>query len=92
MLGYVIREESEDGESEGRYTFSDSGSDESVSEEGGGLENSGILHPNDRLGYLYLQYFERSAPYTRVPLMDKVQINLLCSRSIISFLALIFID
>uniref|UniRef100_A0A1J3JGD7 DUF789 domain-containing protein n=1 Tax=Noccaea caerulescens TaxID=107243 RepID=A0A1J3JGD7_NOCCA len=67
-----LREESEDGESEGRYTFSDSGSDESVSEEGGGLENSGILHPNDRLGYLYLQYFERSAPYTRVPLMDKI--------------------
>ncbi|KAG5374737.1 hypothetical protein IGI04_039333 [Brassica rapa subsp. trilocularis] len=64
----LIREESEDGES---YLFSDSGSDESVSEEG--LEsNNGVLHLNDRLGYLYLQYFERSAPYTRVPLMDKI--------------------
>lgn len=60
----LIREESEDGES---YPFSDSGSDESVSGE------DGVLHLNDRLGYLYLQYFERSAPYTRVPLMDKVK-------------------
>jgi hypothetical protein len=70
-----LREESEDGECEGRDPFSDSGSDESVSEEG--LENNTLLHPSDRLGYLYLQYFERSAPYTRVPLMDKVHnINL----------------
>ncbi|XP_010474984.1 PREDICTED: uncharacterized protein LOC104754483 [Camelina sativa] len=66
----TLREESEDGECEGRDPFSDSGSDESVSEEG--LENNTLLHPNDRLGYLYLQYFERSAPYTRVPLMDKI--------------------
>jgi hypothetical protein len=66
----LIREESEDGECEGRDPFSDSGSDESVSEEG--LENNTLLHPSDRLGYLYLQYFERSAPYTRVPLMDKI--------------------
>ncbi|KAL1216499.1 hypothetical protein V5N11_030145 [Cardamine amara subsp. amara] len=65
-----LREESEDGECEGRDPFSDSGSDESVSEEG--LENNTLLHPNDRLGYLYLQYFERSTPYTRVPLMDKI--------------------
>ncbi|CAN8311127.1 unnamed protein product [Cochlearia groenlandica] len=66
----LLREESEDVECEGRYPFSDSGSDESVSEEG--LENNRILHTNDRLGYLYLQYFERSAPYIRVPLMDKI--------------------
>lgn len=72
----LIREESEDGECEGRDPFSDSGSDESVSEEG--LENNTLLHPNDRLGYLYLQYFERSAPYTRVPLMDKVDNITLC--------------
>ncbi|CAN6892692.1 unnamed protein product [Brassica oleracea] len=51
-----LREESEDGESDGRYPpFSDSGSDESVSEER--LENN----PNDL-----------SSPYTRVPLMDKI--------------------
>ncbi|CAH8320381.1 unnamed protein product [Eruca vesicaria subsp. sativa] len=64
-----LREESEDGESDGngRYPFSESSSDESVSEEG--LDN---LNLNDRLGYLYLQYFDRSAPYTRVPLMDKI--------------------
>ena len=65
-VGCLIREESEDGESDGRYPFSDSSSDESVSVEG--LENN----LNDRLGYLYLQYFELSSPYTRVPLMDKV--------------------
>ena len=34
--------------------------------------NSASLHVNDRLGFLYFQYFERSAPYGRVPLMDKV--------------------
>ncbi|KAL0797314.1 hypothetical protein Bca101_052488 [Brassica carinata] len=60
-----LREESEDGEtSDGRYPFSESSSDESVSEEG--------LELNDRLGYLYLQYFDISSPYTRVPLMDKI--------------------
>ncbi|XP_010431087.1 PREDICTED: uncharacterized protein LOC104715371, partial [Camelina sativa] len=37
-----------------------------------GLDHDALLHPNDRLGYLYLQYFERSAPYARVPLMDKI--------------------
>ncbi|KAJ4878792.1 hypothetical protein Rs2_35846 [Raphanus sativus] len=63
-----LREESEDGESDGRYPFSESSSDESVSEEG--LENNNLL--NDRLGYLYLQYFEITSPYTRVPLMDKI--------------------
>ncbi|XVE57203.1 hypothetical protein DITRI_Ditri04bG0072700 [Diplodiscus trichospermus] len=26
----------------------------------------------DKLGYLYLQYFERCSPYFRVPLMDKI--------------------
>ncbi|KAG9452694.1 hypothetical protein H6P81_005598 [Aristolochia fimbriata] len=30
-------------------------------------------HLNDRLGFLYFQYFERSAPYCRVPLSDKIQ-------------------
>lgn len=73
---FLIRDDSEDGES--RDSFSDSYSDESesdklsrcASEEG--LEHDALLHPNDRLGYLYLQYFERSAPYARVPLMDKV--------------------
>ncbi|MED6154956.1 hypothetical protein PIB30_001097 [Stylosanthes scabra] len=29
-------------------------------------------HFNDRLGHLYCQYFERSTPYGRVPLMDKI--------------------
>ena len=71
----LIREESEDGES----SFSDSYSEESESDKlsrsaasDEGLEHDALLHPNDRLGYLYMQHFERSAPYARVPLMDKV--------------------
>ncbi|CAN0914951.1 hypothetical protein LINGRAHAP2_LOCUS28846 [Linum grandiflorum] len=33
---------------------------------------STLWHLNDRLGYLYFQYFERSTPYGRVPLVDKI--------------------
>lgn len=55
----------------------------SSSEEGGSEQennhnhhnnNRSALHLNDRLGFLYFQYFERSTPYGRVPLMDKVNI------------------
>ncbi|XP_038900400.1 uncharacterized protein LOC120087632 [Benincasa hispida] len=71
------------GDSETRDSFSDSCSDESESEklwrwdgssseEGGFLEQESPLHLSDRLGYLYFQYFERSTPYGRVPLMDKI--------------------
>ncbi|KAF5745979.1 hypothetical protein HS088_TW06G00144 [Tripterygium wilfordii] len=77
------REETESGDGETRDSYSDSCSDESESEkmwrwdgcssEDGGLEQDGICWPlNDRLGYLYFQYFERSTPYARVPLMDKI--------------------
>ncbi|CAN0896863.1 hypothetical protein LINGRAHAP2_LOCUS18758 [Linum grandiflorum] len=42
------------------------------SEEGDG-GGGGLCHLiNDRLGYLYFQHFERSTPYGRVPLMDKI--------------------
>ncbi|KAK9284354.1 hypothetical protein L1049_023525 [Liquidambar formosana] len=37
-----------------------------------GLNKRSLWHLNDRLGNLYFQYFERSAPYGRVPLMDKI--------------------
>ncbi|KAJ8629145.1 hypothetical protein MRB53_022468 [Persea americana] len=83
-----IRDESEAGDSETRDSFSDSYSDESESEklcrsDGGssedcGLEQESPFHLSDRLGSLYLQYFERSAPYGRAPLMD--QINVLSRR------------
>ena len=53
----LIREESEDGES----SFSDSYSEESESDKlsrsaasDEGLEHDALLHPNDRLGYLYM--------------------------------------
>lgn len=63
-----LREETESG---------DSGSDSCSEEwrwEGCSSSEEGFDHqePLDRLGYSYLQYFERCTPYSRVPLMDKV--------------------
>lgn len=79
---WFIREETESGDGETRDSFSDSCSEESESDklwrwdgcssEEGGLEQDNLWRLNDRLGYLYFQYFERSTPYGRVPLMDKV--------------------
>ncbi|XP_028761587.1 uncharacterized protein LOC114720140 [Neltuma alba] len=78
----TYREETESGDSEARDSCSDSFSEESESDklwrwdgsssEEGGLEQDCLWHLNDRLGNLYFQYFERSTPYGRVPLMDKV--------------------
>ncbi|XP_047940387.1 uncharacterized protein LOC125187793 isoform X1 [Salvia hispanica] len=76
------REES-DSVSETRESCSDSFSDESESEkvssrwdrcssEGGMSEHDALCHPNGRLGNLYFQYFEKSSPYGRVPLVDKI--------------------
>ena len=74
------REET-DSVSETRDSFSDSFSDESESEKLSrwdgcsseeGICEQDLWHPNDRLGNLYLEYFERSSPYGRVPLTDKV--------------------
>ncbi|KAI3736185.1 hypothetical protein L6452_15722 [Arctium lappa] len=74
-----LREETD---SETRDSFSDSFSDESESEklsrwdgcssEEGVFDRETPLHFNDRLGHLYFQYFERSTPYERVPLIDKI--------------------
>lgn len=75
------REET-DSVSETRDSFSDSYSDESESEklsrwdgcssEEGLSEQDSLWQQNKRLGNLYFQYFERSSPYGRVPLTDKV--------------------
>ncbi|TQD81448.1 hypothetical protein C1H46_033033 [Malus baccata] len=77
-----FREEPESGDCETRDSFSDSCSFESendklwrwdgCSSEDGGYEQDNLLHVNDRLGYRYFEYFERSTPYGRVPLMDKI--------------------
>ncbi|KAK7342232.1 hypothetical protein VNO80_25176 [Phaseolus coccineus] len=77
-----FREETESGECETRDSYSDSYSEESecdklwrwdgTSSEEGGSEHDCLWHMNDRLGHLYFQYFERSTPYGRVPLMDKI--------------------
>lgn len=83
MRGVYFREETESGgDCEMRDSYSDWCSDESESDklcrwdgsssEEGGLEQDSLSHLSDRLGYLYFQYFERSTPYGRVPLMDKV--------------------
>ncbi|XP_019159092.1 PREDICTED: uncharacterized protein LOC109155867 [Ipomoea nil] len=76
-----LRDES-DSSCETRDSFSDSFSDESESEklsrwdgcssEEGMPEHDSLLQLNYRLGYQYFQYFERSTPYGRVPLMDKI--------------------
>ncbi|KAG4980167.1 hypothetical protein AAZX31_12G103600 [Glycine max] len=78
----TFREETESGECETRDSYSDSYSEESESDklwrwdgtssEEGGSEHDCLWHMNDRLGHLYFQYFERSTPYGRVPLMDKI--------------------
>ncbi|XP_075671345.1 uncharacterized protein LOC142640911 isoform X2 [Castanea sativa] len=77
----IFREETESGDYEMR-SFSDSCSDESESDklwrsdgcssEDGGSEQDNRCHSNDRWGLLYFEYFERSTPYGRVPLMDKI--------------------
>ncbi|CAN4103345.1 unnamed protein product [Withania somnifera] len=74
---YFLREETES-VCETRDSFSDSFSDESESEKlsrwdgCSSEEGDSLWHMNDRWGYLYFQYFERSTPYGRVPLMDKI--------------------
>jgi hypothetical protein len=80
----VFREDTESGDGETRDSFSDSWSNESVtdkvcrsdgcSSEEGGSEQDNPWPINDRLGRLYFEYFERSTPYGRVPLMDKVSV------------------
>ncbi|KAI4341077.1 hypothetical protein MLD38_025847 [Melastoma candidum] len=77
-----LREEAEAGECETRDSSSDiysegNDSDKSwrsdwCSSDDGGFEQHNTWRPNERLGHLYLQYFEKAAPYTRVPLMDKI--------------------
>lgn len=82
----VFREEIECGDCETRdsLSLSDSYSDDSecdnkqwrwdatTSSEEGTIEQDSLWHLNDRLGHLYFQYFEKSTPYGRVPLVDKV--------------------
>lgn len=80
----LFREDSDSGDGETRDSYSESCSDESElwrwdgcsSEEGGfeqdNINNNSLWQLNHRLGFLYCQYLERSTPYARVPLMDKI--------------------
>ncbi|KAH9621921.1 hypothetical protein KSS87_007468 [Heliosperma pusillum] len=77
-----IRDDMEIGDGETRDSYSESYSDESESDklsrwdgcssEDGGYEQECLRQLNERLGYLYCQYFEKSTPYGRVPFMDKI--------------------
>ncbi|KAJ6744990.1 T15D22.8 [Salix purpurea] len=74
-----FREDTESGDGETRDSFSDLLSDDSESDrcdgcssEGGGSEQDNPWLRSDKLGRRYFQYFERSTPYGRVPLMDKI--------------------
>lgn len=80
---YFTREDIDSGDVETRDSYSESCSDESESDklssrwdgcssEEGGSEQESLWQLNSKLGYLYCQYFERSAPYIRLPLKDKV--------------------
>jgi hypothetical protein len=78
IFNLCFREETESGDSETRDSFSDSYSDDSecdklwTSSEEEAFEQDSLWHFNNRLGHLYFQHFEKSTPYGRVPLMDKV--------------------
>ncbi|XP_076898224.1 uncharacterized protein LOC143551735 [Bidens hawaiensis] len=71
----------EETDSETRDSFSDTFSEESESEKvsrwDGCSSDEGVLNHDTqfhdhRLGQLYFQYFDKSTPYGRVPLVDKV--------------------
>lgn len=47
---------------------------DAVSDDSNVDHHDGAWPLRDRLGFLYHQYFEMSAPYWRVPLMEKVSI------------------
>lgn len=80
----VFREDTESGDGETRDSFSDSLSDDSGSDklwrydgcssEEGRSEQDNPWPSNGILGRPYFQHFERSTPYGRVPLMDKVSV------------------
>ncbi|KAJ6383435.1 hypothetical protein OIU78_026840 [Salix suchowensis] len=77
-----FREDTESGDGETRDSFSDSSSDDSGSDklwrydgcssEEGRSEQDNPWPSNGILGRPYFQHFERSTPYGRVPLMDKI--------------------
>ncbi|KAJ6433407.1 hypothetical protein OIU84_017160 [Salix udensis] len=77
-----FREDTESGDGETRDSFSDSWSDDSGSDklwrydgcssEEGRSEQDNPWPSNGILGRPYFQHFERSTPYGRVPLMDKI--------------------
>ncbi|XP_073017366.1 uncharacterized protein [Primulina eburnea] len=84
LINCLKDREETDSTSETRDSFNDSFSDESESEklsrwdgcssDEAPFERDNFWRPNEKLGSLYFQYFEKSSPYGRVPLMDKVSV------------------
>ncbi|KAI5389496.1 uncharacterized protein LOC127101281 [Lathyrus oleraceus] len=74
LTSYTFREEIECGDSETRDSLSDSYSDDSECDKlwSSSEEGESIWNLDERLGHLNFQYFEKSTPYERVPLMDKI--------------------
>ena len=93
----VFREDTESGDGETRDSFSDSWSDDSGSDklwrsdgcssEEGRSEQDNPWPSNGILGRPYFQHFERSTPYGRVPLMDKVSVFFLAPVQILPLAA-----
>ncbi|XP_042502416.1 uncharacterized protein LOC122079772 isoform X1 [Macadamia integrifolia] len=74
VAGFESDSWSEDSESDklSRSLSNNSSKGWDAGSEDSSFDQEGSLQMKDRLGYLYLQYFESCAPYGRVPLMDKV--------------------
>ncbi|KAK9047862.1 hypothetical protein SSX86_033176 [Deinandra increscens subsp. villosa] len=77
-LNYLREETDSETRDSSSDTFSDESESEKVSRWDGCSSDEGVFdrethcHLNDRLGQLYFQYFDKSTPYGRVPLVDKV--------------------
>ncbi|XP_043699503.1 uncharacterized protein LOC122650221 isoform X2 [Telopea speciosissima] len=74
VAGFESDSWSEDSESDklSRSLSNNSSKGWDAGSEDSNFDQEGSLQMKDRLGYLYLQYFETCAPYGRVPLLDKV--------------------
>ncbi|KAL8130670.1 hypothetical protein V2J09_019825, partial [Rumex salicifolius] len=74
---HTFREETDSRDGEAKDSYSESLSDDSSKWDGcsseDGSEQENLRQLNDKLGYLYCQYFELTTPYGRTPLMEKIR-------------------
>ncbi|MFS8031206.1 hypothetical protein Hanom_Chr17g01543091 [Helianthus anomalus] len=74
-LNYIREETDSETRDSSSDTFSEESESEKVSRWDGCSSDDGETPNDHRLGQLYFQYFDKSTPYGRVPLVDKVNIN-----------------